>query len=69
MNYHPHIHVIVLGGGLDSKNGWRDNGSKFFLPIRVLSKKFRGKYMEELNLHHHRFYPKEFVKNIYRITC
>lgn len=48
MNYHPHIHVIVLGGGLDSKNGWRDNGSKFFLPVRVLSKKFRGKYMEEL---------------------
>lgn len=48
MNYHPHIHVIVLGGGLDSKNGWRDNGSKFFLPIRVLSKKFRGKYMAEL---------------------
>lgn len=48
MNYHPHIHVIVLGGGLDSKNGWRDNGSKFFLPIRFLSKKFRGKYMEEL---------------------
>lgn len=48
MNYHPHIHTIVLGGGLDSKNGWRDNGSKFFLPIRVLSKKFRGKYMAEL---------------------
>ena len=48
MNYHPHIHVIVLGGGLDSKNVWRDNGSKFFLPIRLLSKMFRGKYMEEL---------------------
>jgi hypothetical protein len=48
MNYHPHIHVIVLGGGIDSKNGWRDNGSKFFLPIRVLSQKFRGKYMAEL---------------------
>lgn len=48
MNYHPHIHVIVLGGGLDPKNKWKDNGSKFFLPIRVLSKKFRGKYMASL---------------------
>jgi len=40
--------ILTLGGGLDSKNGWRGNGSKFFLPIRVLSKKFCGKYMEEL---------------------
>ena len=46
MNFHPHIHAIVLGGGLDLKNQWKDNGTEFFLPIRVVSKVFRGKYLE-----------------------
>ena len=47
MNFHPHIHAIVLGGGLDVKNHWKDNGKEFFLPIKVISKTFRGKYMAE----------------------
>ena len=48
MNYHPHIHTILLGGGLTPDNRWKDNGEGFFLPVRVISKVFRGKYMEEL---------------------
>ena len=48
MNFHPHIHVILLGGGLTSKNQWRDKGEEFFLPVKVISKLFRGKYMDEL---------------------
>ena len=48
MNYHPHIHVILLGGGLTSNNQWRDKGEEFFLPVKVLSKLFRGKYLDEL---------------------
>ena len=48
MNYHPHIHVILLGGGLSEKNEWRDKGEEFFLPVKILSKVFRGKYMDEL---------------------
>ena len=45
MNFHPHIHAIVLGGGLDKKKQWKDNGKEFFLPIRVISRLFRGKYL------------------------
>ena len=48
MNFHPHLHVIVLGGGLDSCNQWCDRGKKFFLPVKVLAKLFRGKYMDKL---------------------
>ncbi|GLC81769.1 IS91 family transposase [Lacrimispora brassicae] len=48
MNYHPHIHTIVLGGGLDAKSHWKDKGDSFFLPVQVISKIFRGKYMDEL---------------------
>ena len=50
MNFHPHIHTILLGGGLTAKNQWKDNGNDFFLPIRVISKVFRGKYLDELKL-------------------
>ena len=48
MNFHPHIHVILLGGGLTAQNQWRDKGEEFFLPVKVMSKLFRGKYMDEL---------------------
>ena len=48
MNYHPHLHVILLGGGLTSKNQWRDKGKDFFLPIKAISKLFRGKYLDKL---------------------
>lgn len=48
MNFHPHIHMILLGGGLTTKNEWKDNGTEFFLPIQVISKVFKGKYMQEV---------------------
>ena len=48
MNFHPHIHVILLGGGLTAQNQWRDKGNEFFLPVKVMSKLFRGKYLHEL---------------------
>lgn len=50
MNYHPHLHCIVLGGGLDVQNRWKEKGADFFLPVQVITRKFRGKYMERLKL-------------------
>ncbi len=53
MTHHPHIHMIVPGGGL-SLDGIRWIGCKpgFFLPVRVLSRLFRRLFLEGLvNLH------------------
>jgi hypothetical protein len=46
---HPHIHTIVTGGGL-SKGGrkWKSCKKDFFLPVRVMSKLFRGKFLAHL---------------------
>jgi len=48
LNYHPHLHVIVLGGGLDRLNHWKDKGKKFFLPVKVMSAVFKKHYLAEL---------------------
>ena len=41
--YHPHIHMIVPAGGLsDDRMEWISSPKKFFLPVKLLSKVFRG---------------------------
>ena len=45
MVYHPHIHTIVPAGGIDSLGKWRNSKKKFFIPVKVLSRKFRGKFL------------------------
>jgi len=41
--YHPHIHMIVPAGGLSEDNmEWVKTGKKFFLPVKAISKVFRG---------------------------
>lgn len=43
---HPHLHCVVTGGGL-SPNGsrWLAGRARYFLPVRVLGKLFRGKFL------------------------
>jgi hypothetical protein len=49
LQLHPHAHCVVPGGGL-SPDGTRWVGSRphFFLPVRVLSRVFRGKFLAGL---------------------
>jgi hypothetical protein len=46
---HPHLHCIVTGGGLslDGKR-WIRCKRKFFIPVKVLSRVFRGKFLAYL---------------------
>ena len=49
LNYHPHIHAIVTGTGLYLGCRYVPNERKhFFIPVRVLSRKFRGKFLDYL---------------------
>ncbi len=43
--FHPHIHCIVPSGGLTRDMKWKNSRQKFFLPVKVLSRKFRGKFL------------------------
>lgn len=46
---HPHIHCVVPGGGLSPDHErWHSTPAHFFLPVRVLSRVFRGKFVAGL---------------------
>jgi hypothetical protein len=56
LHHHPHVHGVVSGGGLscdargavDQTPRWRSCRPGFFLPVRVLSRLFRGKFLARL---------------------
>ena len=56
LHHHPHLHCVVTGGGLscdgqgvvEGSPRWVSCRPGFFLPVRVLSRVFRGKYLELL---------------------
>ncbi len=50
LNYHPHIHCIVSGGGLTRTKDLKLCKNGFFIRIEPLAKKFRGKFLDSLNL-------------------
>ena len=53
LDLHPHVHVIVPGGGLSpAGDRWISCPRGFFLPVRVLSRRFRGKLLDLLKRSH-----------------
>jgi Putative transposase/Transposase zinc-binding domain len=57
LSLHPHLHIMATGGGLscngsgeiDERPVWRSCRPGFFLPVRVLSALFRGKFLAGLS--------------------
>ena len=49
IGYHVHMHCIISGGGLTTDQKIRKSKSSFFIPVKVLRDKFRGKYLAELD--------------------
>jgi Putative transposase/Transposase zinc-binding domain len=56
LHHHPHVHCVVTGGGLtcnargvvDATPRWVSCRPGFFLPVRVLSRVYRGKFLAGL---------------------
>jgi len=52
--HHPHIHCVVPGGGIAPDGNWVNSkyqdkkGKEFLIPVRVLSRVFRGKFLHYL---------------------
>ena len=73
LHYHPHIHFIVPGGAFDvERNQWNKANSKFLIPVKALSKRYRANFQKLLkkknsqifeNIPNHIWYSKEFITN------
>jgi hypothetical protein len=49
LQYHPHIHCVVAAGGLAPEHDrWISSRHSFFLPVKVLGRVFRGKFVSAL---------------------
>lgn len=47
--HHPHVHCVVPAGGISpDEQRWASCKEDFFLPVRVLSRVFRGKFIDFL---------------------
>lgn len=46
LDYHPHVHVVVPAGAIDSKKReWRTKKGRFLFPHKALAKVFRAKWL------------------------
>ena len=62
--YHPHVHLVVTGGGLNKINKWVEKEEDFFIPVKVMSRKFRGKFLDYLKKEKIEFYGKnKYLEN------
>jgi hypothetical protein len=49
LQFHPHVHCVVAAGGIAPDHSrWISSRRSFFLPIQVLSRVFRGKFVAGL---------------------
>ena len=53
LQFHPHVHCVVTGGGLGAQDRrWIPARERFFLPVKVLGRLFRGKFLDALHEAH-----------------
>ena len=54
--YHPHVHLVVTGGGLTEVNTWKEKEEDFFIPVQVMSRVFREKFLDYMKKEKIEFY-------------
>lgn len=64
MMYHPHVHLVVTGGGLSEVQKWIEKEEDFFIPVKVMSRKFRGKFLSYMKQEKIEYYGKnKYLEN------
>jgi hypothetical protein len=53
LNFHPHLHCVVTGGGLGRDGQWVGTRPQFLFPVKVLGKLFRGIFVDRLKRLHY----------------
>jgi hypothetical protein len=49
LNFHPHIHIMLSGGGLNGIDRFVETSHKgFCIPVKAMGKLFRGKFLDSL---------------------
>ena len=50
LSFHPHLHCIVPGGGLDEDGNWKNSRSdgKYLFPTKTMSSVYRARFVEGL---------------------
>jgi len=71
LDYHPHIHIIMPGGGINKKNKqWKRPKGKYLFNEFALAKVFRARFLAALNKHSltiHNTPPKKWVANVQHV--
>jgi len=52
LEYHPHVHCLVTGGGIAPDGSWREPDDGFLVPVHALSKVFRARFRDALQKQH-----------------
>ena len=47
--YHPHVHFLVTGGGVDKTGAWREPHGRFLVPVWALSQVIRARFRDGLH--------------------
>lgn len=48
LGYHPHVHCLATAGGVAPDGRWKHSNPAFLVPVRALSKLFRGIFLAKL---------------------
>jgi hypothetical protein len=55
LSFHPHIHCVVSGGGIDSAGNWvaeKRKNHNYLFPKAILQKVYKGIFLKELRTYH-----------------
>ena len=50
LSYHPHLHCLITGGGLDENQNWKNSHSqgKYLFPVKAMSLVYRARFVAGL---------------------